>query len=98
MTTPIDSIEKLDQMRAKVLRAGRLIRPDRGATWDKLPEAVRNEYLSEARAIRAADEKAGLAIVPKEATAEMIKSGALSTAVGLIWHRMLASSPFKEQG
>lgn len=56
-------------------RRARAILGQQGVNWDELKPHTKATWLAAARAIRESDEAAGLALVPREATKEMLTEG-----------------------
>jgi len=95
--TTIETVEQLDEMRAKTLCES-FGSPLTVGSGDDLRENWRG-YLVYAKAIREADERAGLAVVPKVPTHEMANATGFALNLGVMeffygYQAMLAASPF----
>lgn len=86
----IETVEALDEMRAKAMA-------------DHNEDPIWTDYLLAVRAIRAADERAGLVTVHRESTLDMraamrdeIDAPTGSAELGRAWSAALESSPFAQ--
>jgi hypothetical protein len=73
---------------------------DSGSDWDKAFAPRKNMFLALARACLSEIEAAGMVIVPREPTEEMLAAGAVAEGHGnleaealSLWSAMLAASP-----
>lgn len=92
--------QKLDERRARAI-IGAIWQPHERPSWEEFTEAARIEAIAQARAIRESDEAAGLVVVPREATLEMINSHekeylSFAAPTGEVWANMIAASPYTE--
>lgn len=83
--TDIGTVDELDEMRARAC-----------AVFDDGHDEYWKGYLDNARAIREADERAGLLTVPVEPTAKMLfgTKGEFPVSMGMVWKQMIEVSPF----
>lgn len=81
--TAIKTSEQLDEMRARAIHDADGV--EGLIDWDKLPDRQMEGYLFVAKAIREVDERAGLVVVPREPTNDMLMAAFHAMERARIW-------------